>query len=73
MKKTTKDTLSSLDWAIAQTYEEPRQPDEFTAREFSEKAGVTIDIAQKRLAKMPGIERRLVTLNGTRMLLHRKA
>ena len=34
MTKKTKKALTGLEWAIAQTIQEPKRPDEFTADEF---------------------------------------
>lgn len=69
----TKQALSSLDWAIAQTIELPQQPDEFTAYEFAEKAGVSLPTAKYRLKACPGIVSRLATTGGSRINLYRRA
>jgi len=69
----TKQALSSLDWAIAQTIELPQQPDEFTAYEFAEKAGVSLPTAKYRLKACPGIQKRTATTGGSRINLYRRA
>ena len=69
----TEQALSSLDWAIAQTIELPQQPDEFTAYEFAEKAGVSLPTAKYRLKACPGIKKRTATTGGSRINLYRRA
>lgn len=73
MTKKTKQALSSLDWAIAQSIEQPRQPDEFTTAEFAESSGMNSSTAEKRLRRMPGISRRKITINGNLVNLFRRA
>ena len=69
----TKQALSSLDWAIAQTIELPQQADEFTAYEFAEKAGVSLPTAKYRLKACPGIIVRTATTGGSRINLYKRA
>ena len=73
MKKETKSAISSLDWVIAQTIEEPRHPDEFTSKEYADRMGISPSVAKDRLNRFPGIAKRSVTLNGTKMNLYRRA
>lgn len=68
----TKQALSSLDWAIAQTIELPQQPDEFTAYEFAEKAGVSLPTAKYRLKACPGIQKRTTLAGGCRVNLYKR-
>jgi len=73
MTKKTKQAISSLDWAIAQTVQEPRQPDEFTIAEYAEKAGIGTAQAGNRLKRLKGLTSRVVTIKGNRVNLFRKA
>jgi len=49
ISKHTKVALSGLDWAIAQTIDAPRQPDEFTRGDYIEKTGVSKSTASDKL------------------------
>lgn len=79
MKKKTQstmslqDTLSSLDWAISQSIDAPRANDEFTAKEFAEKSGLSVRQALAILDQMKGIKKRKVTIKSARTNLYRKA
>ena len=71
--KATKEALSGLEWAIAQTIETPRQPDEFTLLEYMEALGIeSRNVALRRLEAIKP-ECRKVVMNGTRTNLYRRA
>ena len=73
MKSTTKETLSSIDWAIAQSIDAPKTADEFTVAEYAERAGLGMSQAFNRLKRMKGVTSRLVTLSGSKTRLYRRA
>lgn len=73
MTSKTKQAISSLDWAISQTIDQPKTDDEFTLAEYSKATGATLASAKSKLSKTAGISSRLVTLNGTRTNLYRRA
>ena len=69
----TKQALSSLDWAIAQTIALPKQADEFTIAEFAQKAGISHPTAKYRLSICPGLKPRRVCHGGSRVTLYKRA
>jgi response regulator of citrate/malate metabolism len=76
MKQQTKKALSGLEWALAQSIDEPQQPEEFTAEDFAKAGGVTMDSAKARLARMVRqglLAKRIVCLRGRRTGLYRRA
>jgi hypothetical protein len=78
MKNTkTEKALSSLDWAIAQSVGEPRQPDEFTCIEFMKAGGGgSRPSASSRLNRMVTdgmLTKRQFSIDGSRCTLYRKA
>lgn len=73
MTSKTKKAISSLDWAISQTIDHPQTDDEFTLAEYCKATGTTLAAAKSKLSKTAGISYRLVTLNGTRTNLYRRA
>jgi len=78
MKNTkTEKALSSLEWAIAQSIEPPRQEDEFTCEEFFQLSGAASrGAAESRLKRMVsngGLLKRPTCINGNRCTLYRKA
>jgi hypothetical protein len=75
MKAKTKKALSGLDWAIAQTVEEPKQADEFTTDDFARAGNLPVETARDKLNRMVRdghLTKRMITLNGTRTNLYRK-
>ena len=76
MKNTkTEKALSGLEWAIAQTIPKPKEEDEFTVKEFGERAGITYDVAEKLLRRMQRAGQltcRKVGLGGSLTNLYRK-
>lgn len=64
--------LSSLQWALEQAAEKPRQPDEFTIAEFAAATGTTRGSAQSKLAGMAGMKKRLVVISGKVTNLYRR-
>ena len=76
MKSKTKAVLTSLDWALAQTIDEPQQPDEFTADQFAAAGKLEIAQARNRLAWMASsgqLTKRKILITGKRTNLFRKA
>jgi predicted transcriptional regulator len=76
MTSKTKKALTGLEWAIAQTVEPPKQPDEFTAEELAKASDGNLNAARSNLARM--FEKGLVTKRsvrhaGKRTNLYRKA
>jgi len=74
-KKTTT-ALTGLDWALAELIEQPPQPDEFRGDEFADGAGITMAQAHhrlKRLVHAGKLTSRLITVEGKRMNLYRRA
>lgn len=74
-KKTTA-ALTGLDWALAEIVEKPQQPDEFRGDEFADGAGITMAQAYHRLKRLAGsgkLTTRMITVEGKRMNLYRRA
>jgi hypothetical protein len=74
-KKTTA-ALTGLDWALAELIEQPPQPDEFRGDEFADGAGITMTQAHhrlKRLVHSGKLSSRLITFDGKRVNMYRKA
>jgi arsenate reductase-like glutaredoxin family protein len=78
MKNTkTEKALSSLEWAIAQSVEPPRQEDEFTCEEFLQLGGgasrSSAEAKLKRMVSNGDLLKRPFCVNGNRCTLYRKA
>jgi len=78
MKNTkTEKALSSLEWAIAQSIELPRQEDEFTCEEFLQLSGsvsrASAEAKLKRMVSNGGLLKRPACVNGNRCTLYRRA
>jgi len=78
MKNTkTEKALSSLEWAIAQSIEPPRQEDEFTCEEFLQLSGAasrsSVESKLKRMVNNGGLLKRPACVNGNRCTLYRRA
>ena len=76
LDKKTSAALTGLDWALAEIVEKPQQPDEFRCDEFANGAGITMTQAHHRLRRMvhsSKLTSRLITFNGKRMNLYRRA
>lgn len=74
-KKTTA-ALTGLNWALSELIEKPQQPDEFRGDEFADGAGITMAQAYhrlKRLVHSGKLTSRLITVEGKRMNLYRRA
>jgi hypothetical protein len=73
----TEKALSSLEWAIAQSVEPPRQEDEFTCEEFLQLGGApsrsSAEAKLKRMVSNGGLLKRPSCVNGNRCTLYRKA
>jgi len=69
--------LSGIEWAIAQSVGEPRQPDEFTCIEFMKAGGGTSKAsASSRLNRMFNegmLKKRQFSIDGNSHTLYRKA
>ena len=75
ISKHAKEALSGLDWAIAQTIDAPRQPDEFTRAEYIAKTGSTRTAAGDKLAALVQagtLESRKATVGGKVSRLYRR-
>ena len=76
MTKQTKKALTGLEWAIAQTIDEPQQADEFTAEEYARVGKFDITQSRNRLERMAGkgqLSKRKVLIDGRWTNLFRKA
>jgi hypothetical protein len=76
MTSKTKKALTGLEWAIAQTVQEPKQADEFTAEEFALASNLEIGQARNRLDRMTDrgeLSKRKILLNGKHKNLFKKA
>jgi predicted Zn-dependent peptidase len=76
MTSETKKALTGLEWAIAQTIDEPQQEDEFTAEEFARASNLGITQARNRLDRMTGLgqlSKRKILIDGRQTNLFRKA
>lgn len=68
--------LSSLQWALSQTFHEPQAEDEFTAEQFAIAGKVALAQAGNRLAWMVSsgkLTKRKVLIDGRRRNVFRKA
>lgn len=75
MTNKTKKALTGLEWAIAQTIKEPKQPDEFTAQDFAGASNLGMAQVRGHLTRM--IERghltkRKILISGKQTNLFRK-
>jgi hypothetical protein len=76
LDKKTSAALTGLDWALAEIVEKPQQPDEFRCDEFADGAGLTMTQSYhrlKRLACSGKLTTRMITVEGKRMNLYRRA
>jgi hypothetical protein len=68
--------LSGLEWALAQTLEQPQQPDEFTSEDFAQSTGRTIASARSLLNRMchdGKLTKRYITVRGNKTCIFAKA
>jgi hypothetical protein len=69
--------LTGLAWALAELAEQPQQADEFTAAEFAAGGGATTHAAAhntlSRMRKAGKIESRMITIDGYRTRVYRRA
>jgi hypothetical protein len=76
LDKKTAAALTGLDWALAEIVEKPQQKDEFRCDEFADGAGITMTQAYHRLKRLAGtgkLTSRMITVEGKRMNLYRRA
>jgi response regulator of citrate/malate metabolism len=76
LDKKTAAALTGLDWALAEIVEKPQQKDEFTCNEFADGAGIGRNQAHNRLQRLTQsgkLTARMITVEGKRMNLYRRA
>jgi len=79
MDQSTRSALSGLEWAIEQSYEPPKQQDEFSVEDFKNKMleknpTYTVDKAKhdlKKLSDQKKLTSRLITLGRTKSRVYK--
>ena len=75
MTNKTKKALTGLEWAIAQTIKEPKQPDEFTAEDFTGASKLGVAQVRGHLTRMVErgqLTKRKILISGKQTNLFRK-